>query len=75
MLMREERYLRTAPGGLGMFWSRTQVGTGPYQSSDPAFTAGAGLRVRVSSRISATAEYRIGWELHQRVTGSVGVHW
>lgn len=58
-------------GGVGGFWSRDQVGTGPFWASDPAFTAGGGVRARITDRVSATAEYRIGWELHQRVTGSV----
>src|SRR4029453_9740568 len=33
-----------AIGGLGMFWGREQLRDGPYWSSDPAFTAGGGLR-------------------------------
>jgi opacity protein-like surface antigen len=58
-------------GGVGGFWSRDQVGTGPFWASDPAFTAGGGVRARVAERVSVSGEYRIGWELHQRVTGSV----
>ena len=58
-------------GGLGMFWSREEFVTGPFWSSDPAFTAGGGLRGPIAERISVSAEYRIGWELHQRVTGTV----
>jgi opacity protein-like surface antigen len=62
-------------GGLGKFWSRDHVRGGPFWSSDPAFTAGGGVRVRVSDSFSAAAEYRIGWELHQRVSATAGVHW
>lgn len=58
-------------GGVGGFWSRDQVGTGPFWASDPAFTAGGGVRARVAERVSVSGEYRIGWELHQRLTGSV----
>jgi hypothetical protein len=58
-------------GGVGGFWQREQLGTGPFWSSDPAFTAGGGVRARLSERVSAVAEYRFGWELHQRLSGSV----
>jgi len=60
-------------GGLGAFWGRDIVRGGPYWSSDPGLTAGGGVRVRVTDRVAAAAEYRIGWELHQRLSGSVSV--
>jgi opacity protein-like surface antigen len=60
-------------GGVGGFWLRDQVGTGPFWSSDPAFTAGGGIRARLADRVSAVAEYRLGWELHHRLTGSLSV--
>jgi len=62
-------------GGVGMFWGRDQVANGPFWFSDPAFTAGGGVRARINERVSASAEYRIGWELHQRVSASAGFHW
>ena len=46
-------------GGLGMFWGRDRVRGGPYWSSDPAFTAGAGVRARLGESVSAAAEYRL----------------
>jgi hypothetical protein len=58
-------------GGVGGFWSREQFQNGPFWASDPAFTAGGGVRARIADRVSATAEYRFGWELHHRITGSV----
>jgi hypothetical protein len=61
--------------GGGIFWGRDQVVTGPYWSSDPAFTAGGGLRLRLNEALSAAAEYRIGWELHQRISATAGLHW
>jgi hypothetical protein len=64
-----------AVGGGGIFWGRDQVNNGPYWSSDPAFTAGGGLRATVSDSIVAAIEYRIGWELHQRLSGSIGARW
>ena len=62
-------------GGLGMYWHRELVRGGPYWSSDPAFTAGGGIRARISDAVSASIEYRVGWEPHQRITGSAGFHW
>ncbi len=61
--------------GAGLFWGRDQVRNGPYWSSDPAFTAGGGVRARITHGWSAAAEYRIGSELHQRISGTIGVHW
>lgn len=57
--------------GGGIFAGREQFGTGPYWATDPAFTAGAGVRAKVSDAVSLGAEYRLGWELHQRLSGSV----
>ncbi len=62
-------------GGVGAFWSRDLVRGGPYWSSDPAFTGGGGIRVVVARRVAVAAEYRIGWELHQRVSGTLIAEW
>ena len=64
-----------AIGGLGMFWGREQFRDGPYWSNDPAFTAGGGLRANVTESVAVGGEYRIGWELHQRVSGFASVRW
>jgi len=64
-----------AIGGVGMFWGREQFAGGPYWSSDPAFTAGGGFRAKMTESVALGAEYRIGWELHQRVAGLVSVRW
>jgi hypothetical protein len=64
-----------AIGGVGMFWGREQLRSGPYWSSDPAFTAGGGLRANVTESVAVGGEYRIGWELHQRVSGFASVRW
>ena len=64
-----------AIGGVGMFWGREQLGDGPYWSSDPAFTAGGGLRATVTRSVTVGGEYRIGWELHQRLSAFAGVRW
>ena len=59
--------------GLGWYWARDLFPRGPFVSGDPAFTAGLGVRARVGERLFAVGEYRIGWELHQRLTASVTV--
>ena len=46
-------------GGLGMLFSRDQVRNGPFWSSDPAFTAGGGMRVSVQTGCHSQAS--IGW--------------
>ena len=59
----EARVSAFAIGGVGMFWGREQPQDGPYWSSDPAFTAGAGVRGKVTRSVTVGGEYRIGWEL------------
>jgi hypothetical protein len=49
------------------------VGTGIFTSSEGAFAAGGGARVHITDRIYAMGDFRIGWELHYRVTGGIGV--
>ena len=61
--------------GGGVMWGRDDVNNGPFWWTDPSFTGGVGVRGRVSDAISAGAEYRLGWELNQRLSGLIGVHW
>jgi hypothetical protein len=42
-------------------------------SSEGAFTAGGGVRAWLSERVYVASELRIGWELHYRITGTIGV--
>ncbi len=61
-------------GGVGLFRSRwLGLGEGAYSSSEGAFTAGGGVRARVSHALSVGAEARVGWELHMRVNGFVAI--
>ena len=46
---------------------------GTYTSYEGAFTTGAGVRGRVGPRVQLGAEARVGWELHLRVNGFVGI--
>jgi hypothetical protein len=59
--------------GAGIFWTREEFPAGPYTSSDPAFTAGGGLRALIGQSVFLGVEARIGWELHIRLNGLVGV--
>ena len=44
-----------------------------FASSEGAFTAGGGVRVRVSERVTVGADARCGWEPHCRIAGAIGV--
>jgi hypothetical protein len=59
--------------GGGLFFTRESFPNEVFTSSDPAFTAGGGVRALVGRRIFIGAEARIGWELHIRLNGIVGV--
>jgi hypothetical protein len=58
--------------GGGWFRTRENFSTGPFTSSEGAFTVGGGARVHVSRRVYLAGEARIGWETHLRVNGAVG---
>ncbi len=67
---------RTTPyvvAGGGWFQNTSRVGTGLYTSGDPAFTAGGGVRIWLSRRIYVAPEFRIQWELHTRISGTMGL--
>jgi hypothetical protein len=60
--------------GGGVFRTREQFpGRETFASGDGAFTAGGGVRVNAGRRVFVGAEARIGWELHLRLNGVVGV--
>ncbi len=59
-------------GGLGFVSMTTQVGTGPYSSSEGTFTTGAGVRVASRQGWFIAPEVRIGWELHWRAGVQIG---
>lgn len=59
--------------GGGLFQTRESFFNGDYTSSEGAFTAGGGVRASLGDRVTAGVETRIGWELHLRVNGFVGV--
>lgn len=59
--------------GGGLFQTRQRFGSDTFTSHEGAFTAGGGVRVRTSSRVAVGVDARVGWELHTRVAGVLGV--
>jgi len=59
--------------GGGLFQTRESFRQGPFTSTEGAFTVGGGVRVRAGEHVTFGVDSRIGWELHVRVNGFVGV--
>lgn len=59
--------------GGGVFQTRETFFSETFTSSEGAFTAGGGVRALVSDRVTVGIDARVGWELHLRLNGSVGV--
>ena len=59
--------------GGGVFQTRETLFSGSFTSHEGAFTAGGGVRAAVGDRITIGLDTRVGWELHLRVGGSVGI--
>jgi hypothetical protein len=60
-------------GGAGLFRHSDRVGTGTFASAEGTFTAGGGARFRLSRRTYLSADARVGWELHTRLTAQLGI--
>lgn len=61
--------------GAGVFFGRDQVRGGAFWSREPAFTGGAGVRIRAGDHVAALAQYRVGWELHHQLTAGAAIRW
>ena len=59
--------------GGGVFRTRESFRNEDFTSSEGAFTAGGGVRALVGKRVIVGLEARIGWELHIRLNGILGV--
>ncbi len=59
--------------GGGFFTHSDRFLSGTFTSSEGAFAAGGGTRVHITDRVYAMGDFRIGWELHYRITGGIGV--
>ena len=58
--------------GAGVMRHTGEVGVGTYTSTEGTFTAGVGVRARLSNRAYLGAEWRVGWEPHTRIHAVVG---
>jgi hypothetical protein len=61
--------------GAGYVRHSERFGSRRFVSGEGSFTAGGGLRAHVTDRIYVGGDVRIGWELHLRAAGNVGVTW
>jgi hypothetical protein len=61
--------------GGGFFRHSDRFGAASFSSFEGAVTGGGGARIRLSDRLYAAGEFRLGWEPHYRVTGGLGVKW
>ena len=59
--------------GGGLFQTREKFFNGDFTSNEGAFTAGGGVRALAGDRVTIGIDTRVGWELHLRVNGFVGV--
>jgi hypothetical protein len=59
--------------GGGLFQTREKFADATFTATEGAFTAGGGLRAHLGDRITAGFETRVGWELHARINGFIGV--
>jgi hypothetical protein len=60
-----------AGGGFSVYKNR--FGPNSFTSYEGAVTGGGGVRVWFNDRVYAAADFRLGWELHFRATGGVGI--
>lgn len=60
-------------GGAGINQYSQSFGPFTRRSNGWAFTGGGGVRIRVNDRIYVAPEFRFGFELHMRATGTLGV--
>jgi hypothetical protein len=59
--------------GGGLYRTSEQFRVENFVHTEGSFTAGGGVRALVGRRITVGGEARIGWELHLRVNGLVGI--
>jgi hypothetical protein len=59
--------------GGGLFQTRESFFTETFTSSEGAFTAGGGVRALVGDRVTVGVDMRVGWELHVRLNGTIGL--
>jgi hypothetical protein len=61
--------------GGGLMRHSNRFGISSFSRVEGAFSGGAGARVWLGEAIHAVGEYRMGSDLHLRLTGGVGIAW
>ncbi|MEO5819486.1 MAG: outer membrane beta-barrel protein [Vicinamibacteraceae bacterium] len=59
--------------GAGYMRHSERFGRQRFVSGEGSFTAGGGVRAHLTDRIYVGGDLRIGWELHLRAAGHIGV--
>jgi Outer membrane protein beta-barrel domain len=59
--------------GGGYFQHRNVFSGRKFTASEGAFTAGGGVRLFLTRSFYIAPEWRLGWELHQRLTITIGM--
>lgn len=59
--------------GGGVFQTRDEFPGETFTSNEGAFTVGGGLRAVAADHLIVGGEARVGWELHLRLNGFIGV--
>jgi hypothetical protein len=59
--------------GAGLMRHSDGLGGVGFSANEGAVTGGGGVRVWLSPRVYTASEFRIGWEPHIRITGTLGV--
>jgi hypothetical protein len=59
--------------GGGLFRTTDSAFGESFSHNEGGFTGGGGVRAWINDRAYVASEFRIGWELHFRVSGTVGV--
>lgn len=59
--------------GGGMFRTTESFVSGDFTSAEGAFTAGGGVRANPTDLLTFGVDARIGWELHIRLNGFIGL--
>jgi hypothetical protein len=69
---RQSRVIPFVVVGAGVMRHSDRFGAATFSSHEGAFTAGGGLRTRITDRVFVGGDVRVGWELHARATGILG---
>ncbi len=70
---RTPRVIPFLVAGAGFMWHQSAIGRQEFHYTEGALTGGGGARVWLTDHVYAAGDVRLGWELHYRLAGTVGV--